>query len=126
MKKSKCIGLEDCEKPLGTVDKLKILGIVSVPFVIYGLIMLSTPKPKPPRVLEPYFPEAYQKPQVEKIEPIFQKGEALIKDAKTGGVVLNINGGEIHTGLSSEQILEQLDFDYYDIFDYYGGAEEVY
>ena len=33
---------------------------------------------------------------------------------------------EIVTGLSSEEILEQLDLDYHDVYDYYGGAEELW
>ena len=125
MKKSKCIGLEDYEKPLGMVDRLKLLGLISIPFVIYGLLVIFTPSPKPPKELKPYF-ESWEQPEVPKIEPIFQHGDQLIEDTKSGGVVLHINGVDITTGLSSEQIIEQLDFDYYDIFDYYGGAEEIY
>lgn len=125
MKKCKCIGLEDYEKPLGMVGNLKLLGIASIPFVIYGLLMISNPKPKPAKELKPYF-ESWEQPIPPKVEPIMQHGDQLIKDTKSGGVVLHINGMDISTGLSSEQILEQLNFDYYDIFDYYGGAEEIY
>ena len=43
------------------------------------------------------------------------------------GVVLTLpNDKKINTGLSSEEILEQLDLDYQDVYDYYGGAEELY
>ena len=40
--------------------------------------------------------------------------------------VLNPGGNKIVTGLSSEEILEQLDLDYQDVYDYYGGAEELW
>ena len=42
------------------------------------------------------------------------------------GVVLNSGGRSIVTGLSSEEILEQLNLDYQDVYDYYGGAEEFW
>lgn len=42
------------------------------------------------------------------------------------GVVLNSGGRSIVTGLSSEEILEQLNLDYQDVYDYYGGAEELW
>ena len=40
--------------------------------------------------------------------------------------VLNSGGRSIVTGLSSEEILEQLNLDYQDVYDYYGGAEELW
>ena len=50
----------------------------------------------------------------------------MIEDDRRGnGVVLNSGGKKIVTGLSSEEILEQLDLDYQDVYDYYGGAEEL-
>ena len=55
------------------------------------------------------------------------RGKNLIEDDGRGnGVVLNFGGREIVTGLSSEEILEQLDLDYQDVYDYYGGAEELW
>ena len=43
------------------------------------------------------------------------------------GVVLTLPGGnKINTHLSPEEIIEQLDLDYQDVYDYYGGAEELY
>ena len=46
---------------------------------------------------------------------------------ENNGVVLTLPGGnKINTSLSSEEILEQLDLDYQDVYDYYGGAEELY
>ncbi len=59
--------------------------------------------------------------------PVGLKGRSLIEDDRRGnGVVLNSGGKKIVTGLSSEEILEQLDLDYQDVYDYYGGAEELW
>lgn len=59
--------------------------------------------------------------------PVGLRGKNLIEDDGRGnGVVLNSGGREIVTGLSSEEILEQLDLDYQDVYDYYGGAEELW
>ena len=58
--------------------------------------------------------------------PVGLRGRSLIEDDRRGnGVVLNPGGNKIVTGLSSEEILEQLDLDYQDVYDYYGGAEEL-
>ena len=58
--------------------------------------------------------------------PVGLRGRSLIEDDGRGnGVVLNSGGKKIVTGLSSEEILEQLDLDYQDVYDYYGGAEEL-
>ena len=59
--------------------------------------------------------------------PVGLKGRPLIEDDGRGnGVVLNSGGKEVVTGLSPEEILEQLDLDYQDVYDYYGGAEELW
>ena len=59
--------------------------------------------------------------------PVGLRGRSLIEDDRRGnGVVLNSGGNKIVTGLSSEEILEQLDLDYQDVYDYYGGAEELW
>ena len=59
--------------------------------------------------------------------PVGLKGRPLMQDDRRGnGVVLNSDGKKIVTGLSSEEILEQLDLDYQDVYDYYGGAEELW
>ena len=59
--------------------------------------------------------------------PLGLRGRSLIEDDRRGnGVVLNPGGNKIVTGLSSEEILEQLDLDYQDVYDYYGGAEELW
>lgn len=59
--------------------------------------------------------------------PVGLRGRSLIEDDGRGnGVVLNSDGKKIVTGLSSEEILEQLDLDYQDVYDYYGGVEELW
>lgn len=59
--------------------------------------------------------------------PVGLRGRSLMQDGGRGnGVVLNPGGNKIVTGLSSEEILEQLDLDYQDVYDYYGGAEELW
>lgn len=59
--------------------------------------------------------------------PVGLRGRSLIEDDRRGnGVVLNSDGKKIVTGLSSEEILEQLDLDYQDVYDYYGEAEELW
>ena len=59
--------------------------------------------------------------------PVGLRGRSLIEDDRRGnGVVLNSDGKKIVTGLSSEEILEQLDLDYQDVYDYYGGGEELW
>lgn len=59
--------------------------------------------------------------------PVGLRGRSLMQDDGRGnGVVLNPGGKKIVTGLSSEEILEQLDLDYQDVYDYYGGAEELW
>ena len=59
--------------------------------------------------------------------PVGLRGRLLMQDDGRGnGVVLNPGGNKIVTGLSSEEILEQLDLDYQDVYDYYGGAEELW
>ena len=59
--------------------------------------------------------------------PVGLRGRPLIEDDGRGnGVVLNSGGNKIVIGLSSEEILEQLDLDYQDVYDYYGGAEELW
>ena len=59
--------------------------------------------------------------------PVGLRGRSLIEDDRRGnGVVLTSGGKKIVTGLSSEEILEQLDLDYQDVYDYYGGAEELW
>ena len=59
--------------------------------------------------------------------PVGLRGRLLMQDDGRGnGVVLNSGGNKIVTGLSSEEILEQLDLDYQDVYDYYGGAEELW
>lgn len=60
--------------------------------------------------------------------PVGLRGRSLFDGGGRGDgvVVLNSGGRSIVTGLSSEEILEQLNLDYQDVYDYYGGAEELW
>jgi len=43
------------------------------------------------------------------------------------GIILTLPGNiQVNTNLSAEEILEQLELDYQDLYDYYGGADELY
>lgn len=46
--------------------------------------------------------------------------------SRSSGRVLYNNGKAIQTGLTDEEIVNQLSLDYQDLYDYYGGAEEIY
>ena len=64
-------------------------------------------------------------------ERIPKKGESIMSRVNSydgnNGVILTLPGdNKINTNLSSEEILEQLDLDYQDVYDYYGGADELY
>lgn len=50
----------------------------------------------------------------------------LYHNSKSSGVVLKNGEREIRTGLTSEEIVNQLSLDYQDLYDYYGGAEEIF
>ena len=102
----------------------------------------------PLALLMNYLDERFSAPKVEKVynypryeypddtilahpERIPKKEESIMPRLNShdgnNGVVLTLPGGnKINTGLSSEEIIEQLDFDYQDVYDYYGGAEELY
>ena len=102
----------------------------------------------PLALLVDYLDERFSAPKVEKVynypryeypddttlahpERIPKKGESIMPRVNgydgNNGVVLTLPGDKkINTNLSSEEILEQLDFDYQDVYDYYGGAEELY
>ena len=102
----------------------------------------------PLALLSNYLDERFSAPKVEKVynyprykypddtilahpEKKKKKGESIMPRvngyAGNNGVVLTLPGGnKINTNLSSEEIIEQLDFDYQDVYDYYGGAEELY
>ena len=102
----------------------------------------------PLALLSDYLDKRYSAPKVEKVhnyprykypddtilahpERIPKKGESIMPRVNSyngnNGVVLTLPGGnKINTNLSPEEILEQLDLDYQDVYDYYGGAEELY
>lgn len=48
------------------------------------------------------------------------RGQINLGNHHIGDVTLDIDGVEVNTGLTSEEILEQLDIDFNDVYDYYG------
>lgn len=46
--------------------------------------------------------------------------------SRSSGRVLYNNGKAIQTGMTDEEIVNQLSLDYQDLYDYYGGAEEIF
>lgn len=110
--------------------------------IITGALILSetTPNTRPP-VPEPPSEEKqlemYMARTAGKRDTVFtedSKAKVLYefhsKDyyhtSKLGGRVLYNNGKAIQTGLTDEEIVNQLSLDYQDLYDYYGGAEEIY
>ena len=118
-------------------NNVLLVALVTSPIWIIPLALLMN-----------YLEERFSAPKVEKVynypryeypddttlahpERIPKKGESIMPRVNSydgnNGVVLTLPGdNKINTGLSTEEILEQLDFDYQDVYDYYGGAEELY
>lgn len=46
--------------------------------------------------------------------------------SRSSGRVLYNNGKAISTGMTDEEIVNQLSLDYQDLYDYYGGSEEIF
>lgn len=59
-------------------------------------------------------------------ETEYNKESKLFKDSGQGKEIILRDGSKINIELSDEEILEQLEFDYQDLYDYYGGADELY
>lgn len=126
------IGLDEASEPLKGSEKLIFIGIISFP--LWGLLALnllnSYYEAHPEPVIKKYTSYGLQGPDLSKpIElkaPKLGPGDKLIPNQTAGGVVLHLNGVDIYTGKSSEEILNELSLDYQDLFDYYGGAEELY
>ena len=98
------------------------LAVVAMIGEIWRLSEVVAMKNRPVR----YFEYAIRPVDTVLNHPVGLRGRSLIEDDGRGnGVVLNSGGNKIVTGLSSEEILEQLDLDYQDVYDYYGGAEEL-
>ena len=122
----------DPEETYSLNEKLVVAAVLLLPVVLAVVAMIGenrrlreveAMKNRPVR----YYDYAIRPVDTVLNHPVGLKGRSLIEDDRRGnGVVLNLGGNKIVTGLSSEEILEQLDLDYQDVYDYYGGAEELW
>ena len=122
----------DPEETYSLKEKLVVAAVLLLPVALAVVAMigenrrlreLEAMKNRPVR----YYEYAIRPVDTVLNHPVGLRGRSLIEDDRRGnGVVLNSDGKKIVTGLSSEEILEQLDLDYQDVYDYYGGAEELW
>ena len=120
----------DPEETYSLKEKLVVAAVLLLPVALAAVAMIGEKrhlreveamKDRPVR----YYEYAIRPVDTVLNHPVGLRGRSLIEDDRRGnGVVLNSGGKKIVTGLSSEEILEQLDLDYQDVYDYYGGAEE--
>lgn len=130
MKNSKLLDMKDLEKPLSKKEKI-ILGIVLLTpmWILGGVELLGDHyKKHPDPINSTKFVYDYElrKDEPSKVIPKFGPGDHLVKKSNSGGVVLQIKGMTVNTGLTEDEILQELNLDYQDLFDYYGGSEEIY
>lgn len=121
----------DPEETYSLKEKLVVAAVLLLPVALAAVAMIGEKrnlreveamKDRPVR----YYEYAIRPVDTVLNHPVGLRGRSLIEDDRRGnGVVLNSGGNKIVTGLSSEEILEQLDLDYQDVYDYYGGAEEL-
>ena len=93
-------------------------------------------KKYPPTVVEKHYVyPRYEYPDdtvIKHPEKLLQKGQLIMPQVNSQnlnghGVILTLPGSiQVNTNLSAEEILEQLELDYQDLYDYYGGADELY
>ena len=122
----------DPEETYSLKEKLVVAAVLLLPVALAAVAMIGEKrhlreveamKDRPVR----YYEYAIRPVDTVLSHPVGLRGRPLIEDDRRGnGVVLNSDGKKIVTGLSSEEILEQLDLDYQDVYDYYGGAEELW
>ena len=122
----------DPEETYSLKEKLVVAAVLLLPVALAAVAMIGEKrhlreveamKDRPVR----YYEYAIRPVDTVLNHPVGLRGRSLIEDDGRGnGVVLNSDGKKIVTGLSSEEILEQLDLDYQDVYDYYGGAEELW
>ena len=120
------------EETYSLKEKLVVAAVLLLPVALAAVAMIGEKrnlreveamKDRPVR----YYEYAIRPVDTVLNHPVGLRGRSLIEDDRRGnGVVLNPGGNKIVTGLSSEEILEQLDLDYQDVYDYYGGAEELW
>ena len=119
------------EETYSLKEKLVVAAVLLLPVALAAVAMIGEKrhlreveamKDRPVR----YYEYAIRPVDTVLNHPVGLRGRPLMQDDGRGnGVVLNSGGKKIVSGLSSEEILEQLDIDYQDVYDYYGGAEEL-
>ena len=120
------------EETYSLKEKLVVAAVLLLPVALAAVAMIGEKrhlreveamKDRPVR----YYEYAIRPVDTVLNHPVGLRGRPLMQDDGRGnGVVLNSGGKKIVSGLSSEEILEQLDLDYQDVYDYYGGAEELW
>jgi len=123
---------KDPEETYSLKEKLAVAAVLLLPVALAVVAMIGEKrhlreveamKNRPVR----YYEYAIRPVDTVLNHPVGLRGRPLMQDDGRGnGVVLNSGGNKIFTGLSSEEILEQLNLDYQDVYDYYGGAEELW
>ena len=134
MRKSKSkegIGFED-EASTKSVATAAI-AVILAPFLVLGGVSLLGEYYKahpdlPDRPKWKSYDYVAKEPDIVYKEPKFKSGrDQLIPENRYGsGVTLQLQGVTIETGLTSDEIIQQLSIDYQDLFDQYGGADEIY
>ena len=122
---------KDPDETYSLKEKLAVTAVLLLPVALAAVAMIGEKrnlreveamKDRPVR----YYEYAIRPVDTVLNHPVGLRGRPLMQDDGRGnGVVLNSGGKKIVSGLSSEEILEQLDLDYQDVYDYYGGAEEL-
>lgn len=133
MKRSKKINDDDeLFEPMTNKGKAIVISLMASPLIVLGGISLLgeyyKAHPDPPS--RPNFTYDYvpHQPDIVYKDPKFKSGrdQAVPVNQNESGVVLHLNGVTIDTGADADEILQQLTIDYQDLFDQYGGAEELY
>ncbi len=124
--------LKDPEETYSLKEKLTVAAVLLLPVALAVVAMVGEKRREKEVEAMKNRPVRYYDYTVRPVDtvlnhPVGLRGKNLIEDdGLSNGVVLNSGGKKIVTGLSSEEILEQLDLDYQDVYDYYGGAEELW
>lgn len=132
MKNSKTKADDELFEPMTTKGKAIVISVIASPLIVLGGISLLgkyyEAHPDPPSRLTFTYDYVPHQPQVVYKEPKFKSGrdQAVPANQNESGVVLHLNGVTIATGADADEILQQLTIDYQDLFDQYGGAEELY
>ena len=133
MRKSKINPEDELFEPMTRRGRALFLGALASPLIILGGVSLlgeyykahPDPGPKYDFTSYDYVPK---KPDIVYKPPVFKSGrdQAVQANKNGGGVILNLHGVTIDTGADADEILQQLTIDYQDLFDQYGGSEELY